>query len=163
MTTLRREECAAASSKTLVPTCENTRYLIPEDSNLNIVTCIPIARQRLGKHSRKQTRNNYTSTVMQRISTYASLTTEAVFSAWSVYMVMRNCSVVEWVVKFGVGCWRELGLSCGDGSLRWLRRNGKKWIRLRKEDFMCHLKFSETVKNPLSGYDYWRLIILVHV
>jgi hypothetical protein len=28
----------------------------------------------------------------------------------------------------------------GDGSRRWLRRNGKEWIRLCKEDFMCDLK-----------------------
>jgi hypothetical protein len=28
----------------------------------------------------------------------------------------------------------------GDGSRRWLGRNGKKLIRLSKEDFMCDLK-----------------------
>jgi hypothetical protein len=50
------------------------------------VTCIPIARQRLGKHisAEANARNNRTSIARQRISKHASLAIEAVFSAWSV-------------------------------------------------------------------------------
>jgi hypothetical protein len=49
------------------------------------MTCIPIARQRLGKHISEQTnvRNHKTSIAKQVISKHTSLTTEAVFSAWS--------------------------------------------------------------------------------
>jgi hypothetical protein len=39
---------------------------------------------------------------------------------------------------------RELsgnGSSSGDGNPSWLRRNGKKWIRLWKEDFMRDLRW----------------------
>jgi hypothetical protein len=52
----------------------------------NIVTCILIARQRLGKYisARANARNSRTSIARQRISKYASLTIEAVFSAWFV-------------------------------------------------------------------------------
>jgi hypothetical protein len=54
--------------------------------SVNIATCIPIARQRLGKHIPAQAyaRNNRTLIARQRISKHASLTREAVFSAWSV-------------------------------------------------------------------------------
>jgi hypothetical protein len=50
------------------------------------VTCIPIARQRLGKHIPAEAieRNNRTSIAKQRISKHASLTIEAAFSSWSV-------------------------------------------------------------------------------
>jgi hypothetical protein len=52
----------------------------------NIVTCIPIARQQLGKHITEQAyaRNNITSAAKQRTSEHASLTIEDVFSKWSV-------------------------------------------------------------------------------
>jgi hypothetical protein len=45
--------------------------------------CIPIARQRLGKHipGEENSRNNGTSMVKQRISKYTSLATEAVLYA----------------------------------------------------------------------------------
>jgi hypothetical protein len=51
-----------------------------------ITKCIPIARKRLGKHINAQakSRNNRTSVAKQWISKHTSLTTEAVFSAWSV-------------------------------------------------------------------------------
>jgi hypothetical protein len=50
-----------------------------------IVTCILIARQRLGKHIPAQvnSRNNRTSIARQWISKHTS-TIEVVFSAWSV-------------------------------------------------------------------------------
>jgi hypothetical protein len=50
------------------------------------VTCIPIARQLLGKHisARGNAGKNTTFIATQRISKHASLKTDAVFSAWSV-------------------------------------------------------------------------------
>jgi hypothetical protein len=52
----------------------------------NIVTCIFIARQRLVKHTPQEAnaRDNRTHIARQRISKRASLTVEAVYSAWSV-------------------------------------------------------------------------------
>jgi hypothetical protein len=49
------------------------------------VTCIPIARQRLGKHipARAKAGKNRTSIAKQRISKHAFLTIEAVFSVGS--------------------------------------------------------------------------------
>jgi hypothetical protein len=54
--------------------------------NMNIVTCMPIARQRLGKDIPAEANacNNRTSISRQRISKHASLIIEAVFSAWAV-------------------------------------------------------------------------------
>jgi hypothetical protein len=52
-----------------------------------IATCIPIARQRLGKHipAQAKARNNRTSIARQPISKHTSLLTiEALLSAWSV-------------------------------------------------------------------------------
>jgi hypothetical protein len=60
--------------------------------------CIPIARQRLGKHIlvEANARTNRTSIVRQRISKHASLTTEAVFSAWSVQSGYKEVfSIIE--------------------------------------------------------------------
>jgi hypothetical protein len=53
---------------------------------IHVVTCIPVARQRLGKHisARANAGKNRTSISRQRISKHASLTIYAVFSAWSV-------------------------------------------------------------------------------
>jgi hypothetical protein len=53
--------------------------------SLHIVTYRPIARQGLGKHAPvgANARNIRTSSDRQRISKHASLTIEAVFSAWS--------------------------------------------------------------------------------
>jgi hypothetical protein len=47
---------------------------------------MPIARQGLGKHilAGADARNNRIFIARQRINKYASLTTEAMFSAWSV-------------------------------------------------------------------------------
>jgi hypothetical protein len=41
----------------------------------------------------------------------------------------------------------RIGSSSGDGSRRWLRRNGKKWIRLRKEDSCVIWSDSEPFKS----------------
>jgi hypothetical protein len=55
-------------------------------SILNTVTYRPIARQRLGKHipAGAKAPNNRTPIATHRNSKHASLTTEAVFPAWSV-------------------------------------------------------------------------------
>jgi hypothetical protein len=55
-------------------------------AHIHTVTCILIARQRLGKHTpvAANVRNSSMSTVRQRISKHASLIIEAVLSAWSV-------------------------------------------------------------------------------
>jgi hypothetical protein len=52
----------------------------------NIVTCIPIARQRFGKHipAGAKARKRRTYTDRQRITKHVSLITETAFSAWSV-------------------------------------------------------------------------------
>jgi hypothetical protein len=59
---------------------------LKRSGNRNTVACIPIARQRLGKRTPAgvNARNIRTSIARQRISKHASLTIEAVFSAWSV-------------------------------------------------------------------------------
>jgi hypothetical protein len=115
----------------------------------HFVTYRPIARQRLGKHIPEgaSARNNRTSIARPK----------------TIRDNRRRC--FPWVPPRGyitgsskgaVGCcqklrefsWRvhlrellsRIGLSSGDGSRRWLRRNDKKWIRLCKWDFMCDLK-----------------------
>jgi hypothetical protein len=57
-----------------------------QHADVCIVTCVPIARQRLDNHipTEANTRNNRTSIARQRISKHASLIIEAVFSALSV-------------------------------------------------------------------------------
>jgi hypothetical protein len=62
----------------------DTKILILKQ--FDIVACIAIARQRLGKHipALANSRDNRTSIPRQRTSKNASLTTEAVFSVWSV-------------------------------------------------------------------------------
>jgi hypothetical protein len=73
------------SSKTLVYIYQIIRRYIPEHRN-DIVTCIPIARQRLGKHipARANAHKNRTSIARQRISKHAYSTAEVVFSMGSV-------------------------------------------------------------------------------
>jgi hypothetical protein len=70
------------------------------DSVQRIMTCIPIARQRLGKHSPAETnaRNNRTSITRERISKHAPLTVEAVFSAaWSCEVVVKKNSIEQYI------------------------------------------------------------------
>jgi hypothetical protein len=59
------------------------------------MTYRPIARQQLGKHipAGAKTLSNRASIARQRISKHASLTVEAVFSAWSVESDYK-CSAV---------------------------------------------------------------------
>jgi hypothetical protein len=123
-----------------------------------IVLYIPIARLRFGKHTPAQANgfNNWMSTARQRISEHTSLTTEAVFSAWSCKVVIRKCSdfdfdyrtVVQYEVKSRVsGCqparkWAwEQRIWIESCLQNWqLQNNGKKDIRRYKEDFMCDSK-----------------------
>jgi hypothetical protein len=105
--------------------------------------CIHIARQRLCKYipARANARKNRTSIAWQRISKHASITIEAVFSVRSVQSGYKEVlgsiesSRVEWRVEF-----REASLPGHEFSWQ-LQNNGKKWIGLRKEDFMCDLKW----------------------
>jgi hypothetical protein len=99
---------------------------------LNNVTYRPIARQRLGEHipAEAYSRSNRTSTTRQRIRKQDFSTIE------SLCFLLGPCLVVitwqrrsfEGVVENLVEFWRW--------HRRWLRRNGKKWNRLSKEDFM---------------------------
>jgi hypothetical protein len=88
-----------------------------------IVTCTPIARQRLGKHIPAQgnARNIKTFIVMQRISKHASLTTEAVFSVWPVQSGYKKVfGSIEWSEEssFGTAAGREM--SFGAEELNWV-------------------------------------------
>jgi hypothetical protein len=66
----------------------------------NIVTCIPIARQRLGKQipAEVNARNSRTSIARQRISKHVSLTVESVFSAYPCTVAEAGRSSIELVV-----------------------------------------------------------------
>jgi hypothetical protein len=66
------------------------------------------------------------------------------------YITGSSKGTVSWCQKLTEFSWRRvhlslllsrIGSSSGDGSLRWLRRNGKKGIRQWQEDFMCDLKW----------------------
>jgi hypothetical protein len=116
------------------------------------VTNIPIARQWLGKHIPVQAyAHSRTSIARQRTSQHASLTIEAVFSVWSVqsgYKEVFSRTEHESEVKSRVSrrqparIWAWEQRICIESSLRnWqLQNNGKKGIRLWKEEFMCGLK-----------------------
>jgi hypothetical protein len=98
----------------------------------NNVTHRPVARQWLGEHvpAEAYARSNRTSTTRQRNSNQDFSTIERLcFLRGPCLVVIKGQrrafeGVVEnWVKYWG---WHR----------RWLRRNGKKWIRLCKEDFM---------------------------
>jgi hypothetical protein len=57
----------------------------------DIVTCIPIAKQRLGNiPAQAYARNNRASIARQRVSKQAFSTVEVVFSAWSVQSCYKD-------------------------------------------------------------------------
>jgi hypothetical protein len=136
---------------------------------LNTVTYTAIARQRLGKHipAQANARNYRISIAKQRISKQASLTVEAMFSAWFVRNGYEEEFSWEELVEFRdanlpgyeLGS-REIDLSrvFGIGSCRIMAR---KKIGCEKKT-PCLLKW-QTVINPLPGYDYWRVRTLVRV
>jgi hypothetical protein len=70
--------------------------------------CIPVARQRLGKHipARANARKDKTSIARQRISKHASLTTETVCSAWSAQSGYKEVfSSMERLSRTGSSLW----------------------------------------------------------
>jgi hypothetical protein len=98
----------------------------------NNVTCIPIVRQRLGKHI--PARKNRTFIARQQISKHVFLTTEAVFSVVLHKEVIRKCSAEQnsrvgesEESSFGAPACRDMR-NWIEWSLRnWqLRNNGKK-------------------------------------
>jgi hypothetical protein len=121
------------------------------------MTCILTARQRLGKHIpvRANACKNRTSIARQRINEHASLTIESLFSVGPVqngYMdvfgsiqqgrtgvVESNRDELESPAgrDMSLGAWNWIGQSLWNWQLQ---NNGKKGIRLWKEDFMCDLK-----------------------
>jgi hypothetical protein len=72
--------------QTQVTRPDGLHHRLTYPSAFNIVTYKPTARQRLGRHipAGANTRNSRTSTATQRTSKHASLTIDAVLSAWSV-------------------------------------------------------------------------------
>jgi hypothetical protein len=48
--------------------------------------------------------------------------------------------------------WTEEQRESPEMAVEWLRRDGKKWIKLWEQDSVC-CSDSETVINPLPGYD----------
>jgi hypothetical protein len=99
-----------------------------------IATCIPIAKQRFGKHipakithateGRLLLDNGAANTPSQeqRKRRFLSVRLE----------VIQGRSHAD---RIGIGS------SSGDGSRRWLRRNGKEGTRLCQENVMCELKW----------------------
>jgi hypothetical protein len=131
------------------------------------VTCIPTARQRLGKHipAEAKASNNRTSIARQQISKHASLIIVAVFCVARANWLLRSVQqhrVIE--SSFETPACRDVDL--GTEELNWvqLQNNSKNGIRRCKEDFVCVIwSDSETVINPLPGYGQWRLRILAPV
>jgi hypothetical protein len=141
----------------------------------NILMCRLIARQRLGKHS--PAHDNRTSIVRQQCGKHVSSTLQAVFSVSSVPRVYK------WIQKtrpssnslfgneersFGTPVCQDVLVCLGAEELsrvessrvesslwNWqLQNNGKKGIRLLKMT-QCVISIdSQTVENPLPGYNY---------
>jgi hypothetical protein len=134
----------------------NTRSLnLKRSGNINTMICIPIARQRLGKRTPAgaNARNSRTSIARQRISKQASLTIEAVFSAWSVQNnykeVFGGIEQDRTEVKIQVSgpqparIWAWEQRNWIESSLRnWqLQNNDMKQIMLWKKKTSCVLKW----------------------
>jgi hypothetical protein len=110
------------------------------------VTRIPIAKQRLSKHipAEANAHNNKTSIAKQRISKHAFLAVEAVFYAWSVQSAYKDvfsscCQELGPFVEMTVqGNWEEMARKESDGV---------------KKTSCVVWSYSETVINPLLGYD----------
>jgi hypothetical protein len=133
----------------------------------NIMSCIPIARQRIGKYFPEEANahKNRTSTARQQINKYDSLTVEAVFSAWSDQsgykegfsweesVIVRSWESTVEEVFIWVSCSRELGrvlVMAVEGDSEEIARNA---LDCAKKSSCVIWSNSETVKNPLPGYD----------
>jgi hypothetical protein len=112
------------------------------------VTCIPIAKQRLGKHipAEANARNSRTSISRQRISKHVSLTTETVFCAWCVQSGYKKVSVERY-------CCRELGR-----VLEMAVEN--YWQEMERNKLGC-VKKTSYVNLQWGGYKYVTRIRLV--
>jgi hypothetical protein len=85
-------------------------------------------------------RNNRTSNARQQISKHASLTIEAVFSAWPVKSGYKEVfGSREWKVELRDAS--QPGYELGIEFSWQLQNNGMKGTRLSKEDFTCELKW----------------------
>jgi hypothetical protein len=128
-----------------------------------IVTCIPITRQRLGKHifHNAYKCNRRTIFARQRTSKHASLTIEAVFSVWSDPRgykstqsedALKHSSRIEkWSVEFETPACRDMNLELNwVGSCRIMAR--KKLCGAKKTSCVIWSD-GETVINPLPGHD----------
>jgi hypothetical protein len=88
------------------------------------VTYKPVGRQRVGKHIRAEehARNSRTSIARPRVN-------EQAFSA--IERLCFPCGPRRGVIKVCLSKWvSRIGLSSVDGSQRYLRRYGKKGIRV---------------------------------
>jgi hypothetical protein len=116
--------------------------ILPE---LTIVACIPIARQRVGKHIPA---THLPATIGRPLLGNGQVNTHSwqhniVFSVGSVQSGYKCSAGQESRSRFiGVqnSSRKEIGSSSADGSWRWLRRNGKKGIRWCQGDSTCNLK-----------------------
>jgi hypothetical protein len=131
------------------------RNFIPKMWRQAIVTYRSNTRQRFGKDipAGAKARDNVTSISRQQRGKHASSKIQAVFSAWSVQSSYKNFSGVKssrvssQEVKSRVsrrqpaGIWAGVQRNWIESSVRnWqLQNNGKKGIRLCKEDSMCDL------------------------
>jgi hypothetical protein len=128
-----------------------------------IMTYRPIARQRLTKRTPAEAdaRSNRTSIARQRISKQALSTIERLcFLNCSCRGVMKGQKGRLSYQKLREFSWKRVhlsellprnGSSSEDGSLRRLRRNDKKWIRLWQEHFMYDLKLQWDGYKSVAG------------
>jgi hypothetical protein len=122
----------------------------------NIVTYRPVATQRLGKHiPTGANARNRTPIARNRISKHASVTTEAVFSAWSLqsgYKEVLSSTELSEESSFGTTACRDMSL--GAEELNWVESSqlaAAEWQERKASRVIW--SYSETVINPLPGYD----------
>jgi hypothetical protein len=133
--------------------------------NFSSVICRPNSEVRIDVHYYTTTslthsrghvytsKNRVTSVATQRRCKHVFPTIERLFSVWSMQRSYKKEFMWEELVEF-----RDASLSghkLGSRGLELsgqMQNNGKKGIRLRKEEFMCDLKWQYKVKVKLSMY-----------